>query len=260
MKEFSERDWALIESRIRMLGSRLSEQELRDWLALPETHAQLTEQHGEGYTLDDALDSLLGPRPKKRPQRYMPRDKSKDRKRVSLSGAERPYQAPKGKNAAEVGGGFEAFVPEEAYTGITQEQFMERVDGRLKEYRAHFKDIAPNDMALLRNLSYVEVNIEILNELMSREYAKSMPEGAAISRYTYALKGLSDQARNLQKDLHIDRATREKETARLSEVDEVMQVLDAEPIHVIVEAHAHASVEQLRHVLPGQLERFRQRG
>ncbi len=229
MHTFEEHEWAELEESLRKIGNGVTLDIFKAWLGLAETEARLNEKYGEdAWTLEQALDLMVTPPVQRRSSKLLYEKgtsrESKRRAGASLSGAERSYKASKSEAANETVADGENKTP---FNTISKEEFEKRVAERLKEYTAYFTDIAPNDMALLRNLCYVEVNIDILNGLSALEYTKPEPDGAAISRFSYALKGLNEQARAIQRDLHIDRATRQKEQEKSTDLEEVMGIIDA---------------------------------
>lgn len=188
----------------------------RDWLTWPETEARLDERFGAEWSLPQALELVHEP-PSVTPPRE---DGFKQRRRAaarSRGQGLRPVQEkePSAENELE---------PEP--TDPQADAELERkVRARVDEYLARFTDVTPNDLASIRDLAYAEITTESLNQALSRELAKGQPDQGRISRFTYSLKGLSEQTRSLQRMLGIDRATREKQARRRSDVDEVLDVI-----------------------------------
>ncbi len=216
MKQFAEHEWAELESHLAKLGNGITRAIFEEWLKLDETQKTLVEKYGENYSLWQALSHMVKPPVRTRAGNLTFEQGTKKRRSRGLGG-DRSYKADdEGEPESGDPGG-----------GLPEEEFNRRVQQRMDDYLLAYKDVAPNDMASLRDLCLIEVNIELLNGLVAREYGKGEPDGSKIGRYLYALKGASEQHRALQRSLHIDRATREREAAKASDVDEVMQVIDA---------------------------------
>ncbi len=234
MRTFDDLDWSGLADR---LPGNISLDDFKAWLDIEETQAQLAGKYGEEWTLDQALGHMLQPVKPKRPYRKLDEMTRAQRKALDREVADQPDEAPEGPTAE----------PSVTWSGIPQEEFDRRVDERLKEYSQWYKDIAPNDAALLKNLCFVEVSIAILNALNASEFARQEPDSSTINRYSQALKGLNEQALSMQRNLHIDRATREREAAKLSEVEEALAEIDAAgefaEQHALPLAHEHCVTE-----------------
>ncbi len=219
MKQFAEHEWAELESHLAKLGNGITRAIFEEWLNLGETQAALAEKYGENYSVWQALSYMVTPPTRTRASKLLYEKGTRGRKDRGLGG-DRSYRPGKSEDGASDDDG-------DPGGGLPEEEFNRRVQERLDDYLLAYKDVAPNDMASLRDLCLIEVNIELLNGLVAREYSKASPDGSKIGRYLYALKGASEQHRALQRSLHIDRATREREAAKASDVDEVLQIIDA---------------------------------
>ncbi len=252
MRTFDPVEWFDIEERLRQVP-KITLEDFKSWLDIAESKSKLDAKYGfDEWTLSQALDLMLQPAAKRRSKRLGDtltklqrqqldredqRFRDSQRERREYNQADAPAEGP---------ADFESSTAS-TWSGVPQEEFDRRVEERLAEYAKWYKDIAPNDMALLKNLCFVEVSIAILNALNAAEFAKSEPDSATINRYSQALKGLNEQALSMQRNLHIDRATREREAARLSEVDEALAEIDAAgeyvEEHAIPLVHEHCVTE-----------------
>ncbi len=252
MRTFDDRDWSDIAPR---LPGNIALDDFKTWLDIEETQAQLAAAYGEEWTLRQALDHMLQPVKPKRSYRKLDQmtraqRKAFDREASQWDREENQPDEPPDDRGRDLGGRSRVDFPTaeaSSWSGVPQEEFDRRVEERLKEYSQWYKDIAPNDAALLKNLCFVEVSIAILNALNAAEFAKAEPDSATINRYSQALKGLNEQALSMQRNLHIDRATREREAAKLSEVEEALAQIDAAGEFVEQNAqplvHEHCVVE-----------------
>ena len=203
MKHFSEADWYIAEKQMGDVPVAV----FKDWLELPESISRVEQEYGEDWTLLDAL-KVMWPKPRAPKLTYSYGKK----KAAGLSGAKRSYKPPKDEEDETVA------------LAITPEEFEARCQERVEKYTQFYMNIAPNDAAVINDLAAVEVEQEVLHGMMRDAMMNGRVTTA--NRIGYTLKGMSEQAGHLQKVLHIDRLTREREAERMSDADEVIAVID----------------------------------
>ncbi len=255
MRSFSEAEWGEVQVRLAQTP-KITLEDFRAWLDIEESQAQLDAKFGEdAWSLLQALELMLQPAGKRRARRASDgltrnqrrqldredqQSRDSQRERSELDHLDEP-PAPALSGEDQAATPLESAGPS-AWAGVPQDEFDRRVQDRLKEYSQWYKDIAPNDAALLKNLCYVETSIAILNALLAAEFARPEPDSAVINRYSQSLKGLNEQALSMQRNLHIDRATREREAAKLSQVDEALAEIEAAGEYV--EEHAYPLIHE----------------
>lgn len=193
----NERERALAEELLKDLPGGVAIYE--EWIQLPESQARVDAKYGPDYTVEQAISVML----RKRRVQINTR---------SVSGGSRSYKPPKDEE------------PEPVRIQIDPEEFKRLQQEKVNRYLTHYDKIAPNDLSVIQDLASVEVEQEKLHELQRETIISGDVVGAG--RVAYSLKLMSDQARALQRHLHIDRLSREREAERQTEADKVLGVID----------------------------------
>ena len=206
MKDFTSDEWNAAEQKLR--GSEFDLAGLKDWLAIPENQTRLAVAFGEGWTLDQALElcgikaSRATPPTPFQVKMAEPRDRSD---------GIRPTREAVGEMSDKV----------DLASLFDSEEFKRRVAARIAEYQHDFGEITTNDLATVRNLAGTEIGIDAVNQLL----AESLGDPRKVSRYTHALKEMTELSIALQRSLGIDRVARSKAEEKQSDADKVLEIM-----------------------------------
>lgn len=212
-------DWPEIAAILSQHPNGWTENGFVGWLKLPETTPRLIARYGDKWTLKQALELCVG---KLEPQEEpgTPEKKKRRRRRNTLAlerGVVIDGSAQKEDADDEEGIDFNQMLSD----------LDERVEAKVTEYLSRFEDVSPADISAVRDMVRAELSSEEIYHRLNREFLSTEPKDARIKIYTDSLKNLSQQTRALQVMLNIDRASRDQEANKRSDVDEVLEIVDA---------------------------------
>lgn len=224
LTDFDERAWATAEALLENKPDLVKA--FKTWLEFPESQARIEQDYGAEWTLEQAVKMML---PNRKPGKPILAVGSRKRAGPGREIKRGPYRVGvQGDPDEEMEEPEEDEPPETALPAIDTKQFQQLVKERIAVYVRSYSDITPNDQAVIDDLAAREVEMDVLHQMLREVMSGEQDKATAgkIASLNYALKKNSEEVRALQKHLHIDRLSREKEAEKMGAADEAAEVID----------------------------------
>jgi hypothetical protein len=229
---FTDQDWQLAETRLAE-GENWDVETFKQWLAWDETQAKLASLHGAEWTMEQALDLALGKTQQPERARKIhgkPKPSAAGRGVGDRSNGLRPLRSlePDRPTAPSLS-------DEPIETRDTRNEHAAPIDhaeydalfaATLAKYLDSYVDRTPNDDAALRMMVNAQVTIALLEKLRTQVLLDENVDSARVARFTHSIAEETKKFNELQAQLGIGRAQREKKQESASDADKVLQSLD----------------------------------
>lgn len=196
---FVQTDWEEIADRLAQREGGFDKSSFAGWLV----------QHGEALDLKFGTDQwTLG------------------QALTEAAGNTKEKRAPKRAKKSLAGKNEEKILQESEDVVFDGEAYEGKVFARVMAYESKFTDVTENDRALLRALVNAELASERMNWLLQQELVQELPNADRIQKLNAALANANANQLSIQKQLGIDKLTRDKQKEDRGDVDEVLDIIE----------------------------------